>query len=85
VRALQTYLNFISESYPSIPSVPVTGVFAELTRESVEAFQRYFGIGNPATYGTVGLDTWRAITDVYLELYSSQRVAAGQFPGYELS
>ena len=85
VRALQTYLNFISESYLGIPSVPVTGVFAELTREAVEAFQRYFGIGDPATYGTVGFDTWRAVTDLYLELYSSQRVATGQYPGYEIS
>lgn len=84
VRALQSYLNFIAETYPELPTVPETGIFGELTREAVEAFQRFFGISAPDRYGTVTLSDWEYITETYLELYRSRMGAEGQFPGYNL-
>ena len=81
VRALQEYLNFISQYYPQIPSVSVTGYFGTQTQRAVRAFQRQFGI---AELGTVGLLTWDAITGLYSDLYRGQELRDGQYPGYEV-
>lgn len=81
VRALQEYLNFISQYYPQIPSVSVTGYFGTQTQRAVRAFQRQFGI---AELGVVGLLTWDAITGLYSDLYQGQQLRDGQYPGYEV-
>ena len=81
VRALQEYLNFISQYYPEIPSVSVTGYFGTQTQRAVRAFQRLFGI---AELGTVGLLTWDAITGLYSDLYRGEELREGQYPGYEV-
>ncbi len=81
VRALQEYLNFISQYYPQIPSVSVTGYFGTQTQRAVRAFQRQFGI---AELGTVGLLTWDAITGLYSDLYRGEELRDGQYPGYEV-
>lgn len=81
VRVLQEYLNFISDFYPEIPSVNVTGYFGTQTQQAVIAFQRLQGI--PAN-GTVGSVTWRAITSLYSDLYNGSRLNEGQYPGYEV-
>jgi peptidoglycan hydrolase-like protein with peptidoglycan-binding domain len=81
VRLLQTYLQEISRSYPSIPSVPITGYFGEQTRAAVAAFQELFG---PEVTGSVGPVTWDEIASLYVELNDSSRTAAGQFPGYAI-
>lgn len=81
VRALQEYLNFISQYYPEIPSVNVTGYFGTQTQRAVRAFQRLFGI---AELGTVGLLTWDAITGLYSDLYRGEELREGQYPGYEV-
>ena len=39
VRILQQYLNYIATSFPTIPTVSVTGYFGPRTREAVIAFQ----------------------------------------------
>ena len=44
VRLLQQYLNYIGESYPSIPQVNPTGYFGERTQEAVIAFQNLEGL-----------------------------------------
>lgn len=62
IRALQTYLSFISETIPEIPAVPATGFFGPQTRDSVYTFQRLFGL--PIS-GTVGQITWAAIANEY--------------------
>ena len=81
VRALQEYLNFISQYYPQIPSVSVTGYFGTQTQRAVRAFQRQFGI---AELGVVGLLTWDAITGLYSDLYRGEELKDGQYPGYEV-
>ncbi len=81
VRLLQEYLNYISEFYPSIPSVTPTGYFGSRTQEAVIAFQRLFGI-TPS--GTVAAATWNEISSVYSDLYNGSRLNDGQFPGYNI-
>ena len=81
VRLLQQYLNYIAASFPTIPTVSVTGYFGPRTREAVIAFQKLADI---PTNGTVGAITWEAITDVYEDLYNGAGLAPGQFPGFTI-
>lgn len=83
VRALQEYLNFISNSYPQIPKVTVDGVFGPGTASAVSAFIETFNLpGNPER---VSAQVWDAIVDVYDDLYSGSMVNPGQYPGYDIS
>lgn len=81
VTLLQEYLNYIGQTYDQIPSVPVTGYFGALTYNAVAAFQRLFAIEES---GTVNLETWNAITEIYEDLYSGNTTSAGQYPGYTI-
>lgn len=82
VILLQNYLNFIAQSYPEIPTVPVTGYFGAQTEAAVNAFQDTFGLsGAPNVVNAV---VWDAIVSVYEELYVSGSASAGQYPGYEI-
>ena len=81
VRLLQQYLNYIAESFPSIPTVDVTGYFGPRTREAVIAFQEQFAL---PVNGTVSAITWNAITDVYSDLFQGARLGEGQYPGFEI-
>ena len=83
VRVLQSYLNYISRVYPQIPSVSVDGVFGVGTEQAVRAFQDLFGIDVPRK-GVVASVTWKAITDVYEDIYYGSMVNARQFPGYKI-
>lgn len=82
VRLLQEYLNYISQFYAQIPSITPTGYFGERTEEAVIAFQRFSGI---EPNGTVGAATWEAITSLYNDLFSGNRLNEGQYPGYTIS
>lgn len=62
VRRLQTFLEKISQAYPSIPSVTVDGVFGEKTKEAVSTIQRIYGI--PVS-GVAGPVTWGLIINLY--------------------
>ena len=82
VRVLQNYLNYIGRTYPSIPTVSVTGFFGTATAAAVNAFTEQFGItANPSTVNSV---VWDAITDVYEDLFVGGQAAEGQFPGYTI-
>lgn len=81
VRILQQYLNGVAASFPTVPTVSVTGYFGPRTREAVIAFQELAGI--PAS-GTVGAVTWEALTDVYGDLYNGAILGEGQFPGFTI-
>ena len=82
VRALQEYLNFISESYPQIPKVRVDGSYGPSTARQVRAFKELFNIpGNPER---VSATTWNAIANIYDDLYTGTNVNEGQFPGYNI-
>lgn len=62
VLRLQNFLQKISETNPSIPSVDTTGVFDENTAAAVSALQSLYGI--PVT-GTVGTVTWQKIIEQF--------------------
>lgn len=81
VRILQEYLTFINGSYPNIPAVNNTGYFGPLTRQSVAAFQRQFGI-EPT--GIVGAITWDRIAGVYSDLRYGFDKRPYQEPGYTI-
>lgn len=81
VGVLQSYLNYIAQTYTEIPSVPVTGYFGTRTREAVISFQRVFGL--PAT-GRVNAITWSAIASIYSDLYNGRQISEGQFPGFDI-
>ncbi len=81
VRLLQEYLNYIAQSYPSIPTVTPTGYFGPRTQEAVLAFQNEFGL-EPT--GTVGAITWQEITELYETLFLGTQLQEGQYPGYEI-
>ena len=82
VRLLQEYLNYISRFFIQIPSVSPTGYFGQRTEEAVIAFQRLNGI---EPNGTVGAETWNAITSLYNDLFIGNRLNEGQYAGYPLS
>ena len=73
VQILQEYLAYISEFYPEIPAVQVTGVFGNQTQAAVIAFQNLFGL---EAAGIVGL---------YSDLRVGNDKQPGQFPGTELA
>lgn len=78
VRVLQQYLNYISQTYPQIEPVSVTGYFGSMTQAAVIAVQQLLGL--PAT-GSVAAVTWTAIADLYSDLYVGSRLQEGQYPG----
>ncbi|MBE6570093.1 MAG: spore cortex-lytic protein [Ruminococcaceae bacterium] len=69
VRTIQTYLNFISGTYPSIPRLRVDGIFGSGTDEAVREYQQLFGL--PVS-GIVGASTWNSIAGTYQNLYEQQ-------------
>ena len=60
VTALQTYLNRISDTYPTIPKLTIDGVFGSATESAVRAYQELFDIPNTVT--------WNSITSTYQSL-----------------
>ncbi|MBQ9809395.1 MAG: peptidoglycan-binding protein [Ruminococcus sp.] len=82
VKLIQEYLTFINRTYSNIPAVNNTGYFGPLTRQSVTAFQRQFGI-NPT--GIVGAVTWDKIAEVYSDLRYGFDKRPYQEPGYTIT
>ena len=82
VRVLQEYLNYISNSYPSIPKVNIDGVFGPSTGAQVAAFKRLFNL--PGTEDRVNAPIWNSIASIYDDLYNGANVSEGQYPGYNL-
>lgn len=81
VRLLQDYINYVAQFFGEIPSVEPTGYFGEQTEAAVIALQNFLGI--PAS-GTVAAITWNGLIDLYSDLYNGNRLAEGQYPGYEI-
>lgn len=81
VSVIQRYLARISEAYPSIPRVEVTGVFDEATQDAVLAYEREFGLPER---GFVNLTSWNSIADLYSDLVNGEQKSFGQYPGYTM-
>ena len=80
VKALQEYLNYISDYYPEIPKVTVDGVFGPSTAAAVAAFSSRFDLqGDPQRVSAI---KWKSIIDVYDDLYEGNLVNDDQFPGF---
>ena len=85
VATLQYFLSVISEFYDTVPSVPITGYFGELTQEAVLAFQRQAGL---VADGVVGRRTWDELYRAYDGVSDTvliPDVSALSFPGQNLS
>lgn len=70
VRLMQTYLAKISEYYPSIPKVNITGVFDDQTEAAVRAIAIEFE-GEEVTDALIGPLTWTQIAVLYENLPES--------------
>lgn len=79
VRTLQQYLTYISQFDSKVQAVQDTGYFGPLTKASVQAFQREYGL---TANGTVGAATWDAISGTYSELRCGSGKRPYQAPGY---
>ena len=83
VRVLQEYLAYIARYIPEIPSVTPDGIYGPATERAVRAFQ---GIFLPSfVTGLTGAGTWFDLMNVYSDLYISNQVREGQYPGYPIS
>ncbi|MDD3192646.1 MAG: peptidoglycan-binding protein [Oscillospiraceae bacterium] len=71
VLKMQRYLNFIANTYTSIPRVSTDGIFGNATRGAVLAFQRQFGL---TADGIIGQQTWNRIVQVYSDLQTRAAV-----------
>ena len=80
VRLVQERLNIISDYYPAVPKVDVTGYFGRDTQNAVLAFEREFGI---PPRGIVFPFTWERLAQVARSVQNAER-AEGQYPGYVL-
>ena len=83
VRALQEYLNFISNTYTEIPKVTVDGSYGPSTANAVNKFVEIFNL--PDNNGRVNAQVWNAIISIYDDLYAGNTVNDYQFPGYGIS
>lgn len=63
VRTIQTQLNRISQNYPLIQKVAVTGNFDEATQNAVRTFQQIFHL---TPDGIVGRATWYEISRIFV-------------------
>ena len=81
VEALQTYLNFIGNTYPEIPKITVDGDYGASTENAVRAYERVKGLNQS---GIVSSRLWSSIASDYRDLYDGERASEGQFPGYDI-
>ncbi len=81
VRALQEYLNYISDTYTQIPKTTVDGIYGPGTETAVREFQRIFGLNES---GIVSAQLWDTITSTYRDLVLGNLSTQGQFPGYDI-
>jgi peptidoglycan hydrolase-like protein with peptidoglycan-binding domain len=78
VEQMQGYLADLADVFPTLPRVPVTGVFGGQTMAAVGAFQRL--VGAPAAL-RVDETLWEALAGAYTDLAVGFRKRMGQYPG----
>ena len=77
VRDLQTRLRRLAEDDSRLPQVPIDGVYASLTRQAVEDFQRLSGL---TVTGIADPVTWAAVQQAYDALIARIDPPRGIFP-----
>lgn len=82
ISTLQTFLSVISDTFPNIPKVAVTGYFGPETQAAVLAYQREFGL---TPRGIVGPITWSSIARRYRSLLAGAEKSPEQNPGRMLN
>ncbi len=82
VVQLQELINTAAPLYPSIPEIPVTGVYDEATRDAVYAVESTFGL---PVDGITGPLVWDTLADIEADLRSGAPRNDGQFSGNVLS
>ena len=65
IRAMQTYLRYISRHIPEVQSVIPDGIYGVETENSVSSFQKYFDLPEN---GIIDYETWEMIFFVYHQL-----------------
>lgn len=83
VRALQEYLNYISNTYTEIPKVSVDASYGPSTAAAVNKFVELFNL--PNNNNRVNAQVWNSIINVYDDIYAGNTVNEYQFPGYGIS
>ncbi len=69
IRLMQTYLEKISQFYPVIPKVDITGIFDDKTEAAVIAIQKNFlELTEDYALGSIGPSTWNKIAELYESL-----------------
>ncbi len=68
VKDLQFLLNYISDYYPTVPTVNRTGTFDEATERAVIEFQKTFKL---TPDGVVGRQTWDRLYNVYFGILNN--------------
>ena len=85
VVELQYLLSFIAEFVPFIPAPAIDGVFGEETKNSLTAFQTYYGLDET---GIADDAVWNKLRSVYrgmLEAYPEDYYLANEaYPGYPI-
>ncbi len=76
VRLMQSYLNFIANSYSNIPKPSIDGIFGPGMEGSVTAFQRQFGL---TPDGVIGRQTWESIVNEYNRLGGARMMMQALF------
>ncbi len=82
VLRIQRQLNAISNVNEEINPPDPDGIFGEDTARAVREFQTYYGLEPD---GIVGRQTWGAIQQVFLSLFSAVNTSSKQFGGNTLS
>ena len=65
IRAMQTYLRYISRHIPEVQSVIPDGIYGAETEDSVSSFQKNFDLPES---GIIDYETWEMIFFVYHQL-----------------
>lgn len=65
IRTIQEQLNAISNNYPKIEKMPVTGYYGEQTQNAVKTFQEIFDL---PVNGSVDFATWYEISNIYVSV-----------------
>ena len=81
VLLLQQYINVISQVYPEVNAVELTGYFGTQTDRAVKAIQT---LSRLEANGIVGAITWDATTSLYSDIVNGSRLNDGQFPGFSI-